>query len=75
LRKLLGEFNIDELQDPGWSDVAFDNLVLPEGDKEKELIMALAKRDRLKKGVFNDSVQHKGQRFTCETVIILPPSN
>ncbi|KAN0069529.1 P-loop containing nucleoside triphosphate hydrolase protein [Elaphomyces granulatus] len=53
------EFNINELQDPDWSDVAFDSLVLPEGDKEKELIMALTKRDRLRKGVFNDSVQHK----------------
>jgi hypothetical protein len=61
--KPLGEFNIDELQDPGWSDVSFDKLVLPEGEKEKNLIMALTKRDRLKKGVFNDSVQRKGQRL------------
>ena len=48
-------------------------LVLPEG--EKELILALANRDRLMKGIFNDVVQRRGQHYRVSLMDIDLVSN
>lgn len=53
-----GEFNIDDIQEANWNDAAFDNLVLPEG--EKQLTLAFTDRTRLNNKHFDDFVQHKG---------------
>ncbi|KAJ6004597.1 hypothetical protein N7540_012966 [Penicillium herquei] len=53
------EFNIDELHDPEWSDVPYDKLVLPAD--EKQLILAMADRERRNKTGFDDFVDRKGR--------------
>jgi hypothetical protein len=53
-----GEFDLDELHPPGWSDKPYEKLVLPDG--ERELVLAFADRDRLRETCFDDFIQHKG---------------
>ena len=58
LTRLPGEFNVDDIHEPVWTDTPYDNLVLPEG--EKELVISFADRPRLNKKGFDDFVEHKG---------------
>ncbi|KAH0557005.1 hypothetical protein GP486_005209 [Trichoglossum hirsutum] len=53
------EFNVDDIQEPEWNDSAYDNLVLPQ--REKDLIIAFADRTRRNKRAFDDFIKHKGQ--------------
>lgn len=53
-----GEFNVDDIGDTTWLDTPFDNLVLPEG--EKDLVFAFASHPRLHKNGFDDFVEQKG---------------
>lgn len=58
LTKVLGQFNVDDIQEPNWDDRAYEKLVLPEG--EKDIITAFADRTRRNKQGFDDFVQNKG---------------
>ena len=58
LTVMQGEFNIDDIQDTVWNDSPWDNLVLP--DNEKNIIMAFADRPRLSGLGFDDFVEQKG---------------
>ncbi|KAJ5260578.1 hypothetical protein N7478_012183 [Penicillium angulare] len=53
------ELHVDVLHATEWSDVPFQKLVLP--PDEKELILAMADRDRREKTGFDDIVQRKGR--------------
>ncbi|KAJ3577235.1 hypothetical protein NPX13_g3330 [Xylaria arbuscula] len=53
------EFDIDDIEDVAWNDSPYENLVLPDG--EKDLVFAFANRPRFGKPVFDDFVTHKGK--------------
>ncbi|KAI1822693.1 P-loop containing nucleoside triphosphate hydrolase protein [Xylaria intraflava] len=53
------ELNVDEIEDVQWDDSPYDNLVLPDG--ERELVFAFADRPRFSKQGFDDFVAHKGE--------------
>ncbi|PKS12566.1 hypothetical protein jhhlp_000774 [Lomentospora prolificans] len=53
------EFDVDDVKDIIWDTSPYDNLVLPEG--EKDLVFAFADRPRLSKQGFDDFVAHKGK--------------
>ena len=54
----VGEFNVDDIVDIEWDEAPYNNLVLPEG--ERELVMAFADRPRLSTQGFDDFIAHKG---------------
>ena len=56
---ITGEFDVDDVKDIIWDTSPYDNLVLPEG--EKDLVFAFADRPRLSKQGFDDFVAHKGK--------------
>ncbi|KAH8896287.1 P-loop containing nucleoside triphosphate hydrolase protein [Thozetella sp. PMI_491] len=53
------EFNVEEIKDVVWDPSPYDNLVLPEG--ERDLVFAFANRPGLSKQGFDDFVAHKGE--------------
>jgi len=53
------ELNVDDIEDADWNDSIYDNLVLPQG--EKELTMAFLDRNNKTKRGFDDFVRHKGE--------------
>ncbi|KAI8953402.1 P-loop containing nucleoside triphosphate hydrolase protein [Xylaria longipes] len=53
------EFDVDDIKDVVWDDSPYDNLVLPDG--ERELVFAFANRPRFSKQGFDDFVSHKGE--------------
>ncbi|KAI0411715.1 P-loop containing nucleoside triphosphate hydrolase protein [Xylaria grammica] len=53
------EFNVDDIEEPGWSETPYENLVLPDGGKD--LLFAFADHPRRSKEGFDDFVQHKGE--------------
>ncbi|KAI0966031.1 P-loop containing nucleoside triphosphate hydrolase protein [Xylaria arbuscula] len=53
------EFNIDDIQDVEWDETPYNNLVLPEG--ERDLVMAFADHPRRSTRGFDDFVAHKGE--------------
>ncbi|KAH7176177.1 P-loop containing nucleoside triphosphate hydrolase protein [Dactylonectria macrodidyma] len=53
------EFNVDEIDEVEWNLSPYNNLVLPEG--EKELIMAFTDRDPADADHFDDFMAHKGE--------------
>jgi len=53
-----GEFNVDDVEEVKWDYSPYDNLVLPEG--EKDLVLAFADRPQQKKQGFDDFVSDKG---------------
>ena len=54
-----GQLNVDDLRETTWTDISYDNLVLPAG--EKELLMGFAGKDRLRDTGFDDFVKNKGE--------------
>jgi hypothetical protein len=56
----LGEFNVDDIQEPDWKDTAYDNLVLPED--EKKLVRAFVDSRRFRQQNFDDFMPHKGRK-------------
>ncbi|CAH0019902.1 unnamed protein product [Clonostachys rhizophaga] len=58
--KLWGKFRVDELESIDWSDESYENLILP--DKEKELAWAFVKNKALADSTkFEDFVKDKGR--------------
>ncbi|KAI0098082.1 P-loop containing nucleoside triphosphate hydrolase protein [Nemania sp. FL0031] len=53
------EFNVDDIQDVEWDETPYNNLVLPEG--ERDLVMAFADHPRRSTRGFDDFVAHKGE--------------
>ncbi|KAI0380663.1 P-loop containing nucleoside triphosphate hydrolase protein [Hypomontagnella monticulosa] len=53
------QLNVDDLRETTWTDISYDNLVLPAG--EKELLMGFAGKDRLRDTGFDDFVKNKGK--------------
>ncbi|KAM5349424.1 hypothetical protein ACJ41O_005929 [Fusarium nematophilum] len=53
------EFNVDEIDEVEWNESPYNNLVLPEG--EKDLIMAFTDRDPADADRFDDFMAHKGE--------------
>ncbi|KAF2965665.1 hypothetical protein GQX73_g7922 [Xylaria multiplex] len=53
------EFNVDDIQDVEWDEAPYNNLVLPEG--ERDLVMAFADHPRRSTRGFDDFVAHKGE--------------
>ncbi|KAF2176932.1 P-loop containing nucleoside triphosphate hydrolase protein [Zopfia rhizophila CBS 207.26] len=53
------EFNVEDVEDVKWNYSPYDNLVLPEG--EKELVLAFADRSQHGKQDFDDFVSDKGR--------------
>lgn len=51
---------MDDILDAGWDLTPYENLVLPQDDKE--LVMAIADRSRLTKQESNDFVTSKGTK-------------
>ncbi|MCJ1404796.1 hypothetical protein MMC11_008022 [Xylographa trunciseda] len=58
-RKQWSRFNIDDIEDIPWNDVAFDSLVLP--NKEKDLLLAFAEGQAHPDSNFDDFIQGKGK--------------
>lgn len=54
----VGEFDIDSIRDIVWDPAPYDNLVLPEG--EKDLIRAFVNRPKIDNFGLDDFVAHKG---------------
>ena len=54
-----GRFHVDDLRDIAWNDKAFENLVLPDGDKELawEFVESKAKSE----STLDDFVPEKGK--------------
>ncbi|RMZ71996.1 TOB3 (member of AAA-ATPase family) [Pyrenophora seminiperda CCB06] len=53
-------FDVDDVKDTTWDEMPYQKLVLPGGDKEKELILAFSKHRASNKG-FDDFVRQKGK--------------
>ncbi|KAI1300822.1 P-loop containing nucleoside triphosphate hydrolase protein [Xylaria venustula] len=53
------KFNVDDIQDVEWDEAPYNNLVLPEG--ERDLVMAFADHPRRSTRGFDDFVAHKGE--------------
>ena len=58
-RKLWSRFNVDDVEDIPWNDVAFDSLVLP--NREKDLLLAFAEGQANPDSNFDDFIQGKGK--------------
>ena len=56
--KPIGQFRIDELKEIVWNDRAFDNLVLPGG--EKELAWDFVESKNLSNYAYDDFIPEKG---------------
>lgn len=63
-----GEYDVDSLRDVVWDGSPYDNLVLPEG--ERELVFAFADRPRHSRQGFDDFVAHKGEKERTERMNI-----
>jgi len=61
-------FDVDDVKDTVWDETPYEKLVLPGGEKEKELILAFSKHRTNNKG-FDDFVRQKGI-----SPFLLPPS-
>ena len=58
-RKLWSRFNVVDVEDIPWNDVAFDSLVLP--NREKDLLLAFAEGQANPDSNFDDFIQGKGK--------------
>ncbi|MCJ1282348.1 hypothetical protein MMC26_001671 [Xylographa opegraphella] len=58
-RKQWARFNVDDIEDIPWNDVAFDSLVLP--NREKDLLLAFAEGQANPDSNFDDFIQGKGK--------------
>ncbi|MCJ1393254.1 hypothetical protein MMC18_006126 [Xylographa bjoerkii] len=58
-RKQWTRFNVDNIEDISWNDVAFDSLVLP--NREKDLLLAFAEGQANPDSNFDDFIQGKGK--------------
>lgn len=56
-----GQFRIEDLKEIVWNDSAFDNLVLPNG--EKELAWAFVENKNLSNDAYDDFIADKGNVF------------
>ncbi|KAK0710017.1 hypothetical protein B0T26DRAFT_723802 [Lasiosphaeria miniovina] len=53
-------FDIDDVKETAWDETPYEKLVLPGGDKEKELILGFSKHRASNRG-FDDFVRQKGR--------------
>lgn len=58
-----GLFDVDDVKNAAWDETPYEKLVLPGGEKEKELILGFAKHRSNIKG-FDDFVKQKGENDT-----------
>ena len=59
--KLKGQFRIDDLMEITWNDAAFENLVLPGG--EKELAWAFVENRTMSNYAYDDFILNKGTQY------------